>query len=91
MNSLLDSLKPEQQHYLPADCPHYEMLTMMDVWRIKMGGEAKCPSCGILISLERIKIAQRWRPQCIGCGKFLKMKSTWNQCADCDTRTPEDY
>jgi hypothetical protein len=31
----------------------------------------------------------RWR--CIGCGKFLRDDGDWNQCADCDTRDPEDY
>jgi hypothetical protein len=30
-----------------------------------------------------------WR--CIGCGKFLRKASRWNQCADCDVRGPEDY
>lgn len=30
-----------------------------------------------------------WR--CIGCGKLLPRDRRWNQCADCDTRTPEDY
>lgn len=29
----------------------------------------------------------RWR--CIGCGKFLAADAGWNQCADCDTRSPE--
>lgn len=27
------------------------------------------------------------RPRCIGCGKFLKISASWNQCADCDTRS----
>jgi rubrerythrin len=31
----------------------------------------------------------RWR--CIGCGRFLRSDGDWNQCPDCDTRTPEDY
>jgi hypothetical protein len=29
--------------------------------------------------------------KCIGCGKFVSPKRGWNQCADCDTRAPEDY
>jgi len=28
--------------------------------------------------------------QCIGCGKFVSPKRRWNQCADCDTREPEE-
>lgn len=28
---------------------------------------------------------------CIGCGKILSPRRNWNQCADCDTRDPEDY
>jgi len=31
------------------------------------------------------------RVRCIGCGRFVRMDAHWNQCADCDTRTPEDY
>ena len=33
------------------------------------------------------------RDHCIGCGRFLPSvaKYDWNQCPDCDTRTPEDY
>lgn len=30
-----------------------------------------------------------WR--CIGCGRLLPKDRDWNQCADCDTRDPEDY
>lgn len=29
-----------------------------------------------------------WR--CIGCGKLLPRGRNWNQCADCDTREPEE-
>jgi hypothetical protein len=29
--------------------------------------------------------------KCIGCGKILSPRRNWNQCSDCDTRTPEDY
>lgn len=30
-------------------------------------------------------------PLCIGCGRMLPKARDWNQCADCDTRTHEDY
>lgn len=30
------------------------------------------------------------RPRCIGCAKFLKVDATWNQCASCDIREPEE-
>lgn len=29
--------------------------------------------------------------KCIGCGVILPQARKWNQCDDCDTRTPEDY
>ena len=29
-----------------------------------------------------------WR--CIGCGRFVSPRRRWNQCADCDTREPEE-
>lgn len=29
--------------------------------------------------------------KCIGCGVILPRHLDWNQCGDCDTRTPEDY
>lgn len=29
--------------------------------------------------------------KCIGCGVILPRSRSWNQCSDCDTRTPEDY
>lgn len=85
MSDLL-SYNALQPHFAPEHCPHHEMLSVMDLHTILQGGEARCPSCGILISLERIQAASRWRPQCIGCGKFLKRDAKWNQCADCDTR-----
>lgn len=28
---------------------------------------------------------------CIGCGVILPKRKNWNQCAECDTRTHEDY
>jgi len=28
--------------------------------------------------------------RCIGCGRFLPKDRRWNQCADCDTRLPEE-
>jgi hypothetical protein len=30
-------------------------------------------------------------PRCIGCKRFIRRSANWNQCPDCDTRTPEDY
>jgi hypothetical protein len=27
---------------------------------------------------------------CIGCGKIISPRLHWNQCADCDTREPEE-
>jgi hypothetical protein len=30
------------------------------------------------------------RVRCIGCGKFVARERKWNQCADCDTRYPEE-
>ena len=29
--------------------------------------------------------------KCIGCGVILPRARGWNQCAECDTRDPEDY
>jgi hypothetical protein len=36
------------------------------------------------------KVRARQRLRCIGCGKFMKSDSKWNQCSDCDTRYPEE-
>lgn len=45
-------------------------------------------------SFEELRAA--WREpildpsgRCIGCGRFLAKSADWNQCGDCDTRSPE--
>jgi hypothetical protein len=59
-----------------------------DIW-----GEVK-PGFSFHLARSDTPELQEWKrkhPQCIGCGKFLRKDSNWNQCSDCDTREPGEY